>query len=366
MVALVLFLHISERIQCTAFVKFIDHHYVGKIQHVYLFQLCSSTVFRCHYIHAHIAVVSYLCIALADARCFQYDQVVMRSLQDVYCIQYVLGYGQVALAGSHRAHIHAAVADSVHADTVAKQCTACLPLRRVNRDDAYVLVFKVYQEAANDLINQRAFTGTSCACNTQHRCLGFSRLLCNILHSSLRLRHIVEVLSSRYQAGNRFYILFNYMAHFAIQLLPGREVALLQQVVYHTLQAHTAAIIGAVDAADAVSLQFGYLIGQYNAAAAAKYLYMSATRLFQQVVHVFEVFYVATLVAGNSYSVGIFLYSTIYHLLHTAVVAQVNNLGTTCLHHAAHDIDRGIVAVEKGCRRNKAHFIPYRIRHTYK
>ena len=73
---------------------------------------------------------------------------------------------------------------------------------------------------------------------------------------------------------------------------------------------------------------------------------MAAACFFQQVVHVLEILHMPTLVRGNGYGVGIFLYGTVHHLLHTPVVAQVYHLGTAGLHNAAHDIDRRIVAIE--------------------
>ena len=55
-----------------------------------------------------------------------------------------------------------------------------------------------------------------------------------------------------------------------------------------------------------------------------------------------------TLVAGHGNSIRIFLYGTIYHILHATVMTQVYYLGAVGLHNAAHDINRSIMAIEKG------------------
>ena len=53
---------------------------------------------------------------------------------------------------------------------------------------------------------------------------------------------------------------------------------------------------------------------------------MSATILVKEVFHVFEEFYMPTLVAGNSDTLCIFFNSTFYNIGHTTVMPQVNDL----------------------------------------
>ncbi|CAB5041219.1 unannotated protein [freshwater metagenome] len=43
------------------------------------------------------------------------------------------------------------------------------------------------------------------------------------------------------------------------------------------------------------------------------------------------------------------------HLFDTAVVSEVDDLGTLGLQYPAHDVDRGVVPVEKTRRRDEAH-----------
>ena len=69
----------------------------------------------------------------------------------------------------------------------------------------------------------------------------------------------------------------------------------------------------------------------------------------QEVVHVLEVFHVATLVGGHGNCLGIFLNGTVDHFFNGAVVAEVDHFTAGGLNDAAHDVDSGVVSVEK-CR----------------
>ena len=54
-----------------------------------------------------------------------------------------------------------------------------------------------------------------------------------------------------------------------------------------------------------------------------------------------------SLVRGDGNSLNIFLYGAINYFLNLAVVPQVNYLHTGTLKYTAHNIDGGIVAIEK-------------------
>jgi hypothetical protein len=72
--------------------------------------------------------------------------------------------------------------------------------------------------------------------------------------------------------------------------------ALHEHVVDHALQTHRAAIVGVVNAADAVGMQFLNFGRQNRAAAPAEDLDMPGAALLEQVVHVFEILIVTALV----------------------------------------------------------------------
>ena len=77
------------------------------------------------------------------------------------------------------------------------------------------------------------------------------------------------------------------------------EVAAREHVVDHSLQAHALAVLGRVDARDAVVLQLLDLGRHDHAAAAAEHLDVLAAALAQQVEHVLEVLEVAALVGAD-------------------------------------------------------------------
>jgi uncharacterized protein involved in propanediol utilization len=123
------------------------------------------------------------------------------------------------------------------------------------------------------------------------------------------------------------------------------------------LEAHRAAVVGVVNARDAVSLQFPDFLGQNGAAAAAENLDVSGAEFFQQVVHVFEKLRVAALIGGDGDALHVFLDGAAHNFPHRAVVAEVDDLRAARLQDAAHDVDRGVVAVEKTGGGDEADFV---------
>jgi hypothetical protein len=148
--------------------------------------------------------------------------------------------------------------------------------------------------------------------------------------------------------------------HFAVTLdgiqLRGRVsgkvlVATHHHLADHAGQAHALAVFGAVDPADAVSLQFADFRWDDHAAAAAKDLDVRAAAAFQQVHHVLEVFDMPALVGADGDALHVFLQRGRHHFVHRAVVSQVDHFGAHALQDAAHDVDGRIMAVETGWRR---------------
>lgn len=112
-----------------------------------------------------------------------------------------------------------------------------------------------------------------------------------------------------------------------------------------------------VDLGDTVCFQLLNLIRQNHTPTAGKYLDMASTLLLEEVIHVFEIFRVATLVAGHSNGLGIFLYGGIDHLFNAPVVAQVDHFTTCSLYDPAHDIDGRIMAIEEAGSGNDTHLV---------
>src|SRR5437879_1555335 len=107
------------------------------------------------------------------------------------------------------------------------------------------------------------------------------------------------------------------------------KITLPQHIIYHALQTHGPPIIRRVYFTDAIGLQLGNFMGQEHPTTAAEYLDMARAAFGKQVIHIFKVLYVAALVAGEGNALHIFLYGAVYHLVYTAVMAQVYHFGTT-------------------------------------
>src|SRR5438874_5846823 len=147
----------------------------------------------------------------------------------------------------------------------------------------------------------------------------------------------------------------------AVQLL-GRTlrqvlVAALEHVVDHALQAHLLAVLGRIDAHDTVGLKLANLLGHDHPAAAAEHPDVLPAPLAQEIDHVLEVLHVSALVGGHRDPLDVFLERGRHDLLDRAVVPQMDNFGTARLQDAAHDVDRGVVAVEKRRRRHEADLV---------
>ena len=85
-VALHLFGDIAQGIARAFAVEFVDRYKLGKVEHVDFFELAGSAKFRRHHIHGNVNMRNDGSVALANARCFDNDQVKACAL---CCGQYV-------------------------------------------------------------------------------------------------------------------------------------------------------------------------------------------------------------------------------------------------------------------------------------
>src|SRR5664279_2721313 len=139
------------------------------------------------------------------------------------------------------------------------------------------------------------------------------------------------------------------------------EIATLNHVVDHALEAHAAPVLGTVDAADAVGLQLADLVRGDDAAAAAENLDVACAPLPEQVHHVLEVLEVTALVAGDGNALGILLDGGVHDVLYGAVVAQVDHLAASGLEDPPHDVDAGVMPIEEAGGRDEADLVPGRV-----
>ena len=249
-VAAVLFLHVTHRIEGPTLVKLVDGHDVRKVQHVDLLELCGGAKFRSHYIERGIAVVQDLGVALANAGGLQDDHVELRGFEDVQCFAHMLAQGQVALACGQRAHIHPFAADAVHADAVAQQCATGATLGGIHRDDGQVLFWEIEQETSHKFIHQRALACAAGARDAQYRRGAGGGLLANAIEDFAVV--VGVVLCGRNQARQVFGCFVGEFADLAVEFNTCGKVTRFHQVVDHALQAHFSSVVGVVDAGNAV------------------------------------------------------------------------------------------------------------------
>ncbi len=127
----------------------------------------------------------------------------------------------------------------------------------------------------------------------------------------------------------------------------GRKIGHLHQVVDNALKPQSGAVLRGVDLADPVGFEVTDLFRYDDTAAAAENLYIGSPVFSEKVDHILEKLHMPALVAGNGNGLCILLDGGIHDLLNGAVVSEMYHLHPGILHDAAHDVDGGIVAVEK-------------------
>ena len=126
-----------------------------------------------------------------------------------------------------------------------------------------------------------------------------------------------------------------------------RAAGALEHVAHHPLETHPLAVLRGVDAGDAVLVERAHLLRHDDPAAAAEDPHVPRPALAEHVPHVPEVLEVAALVGADRDRVHVFVDGSGHHLLHGAVVAEVDHLAPRPLEKAPHDVDRRVVAIEE-------------------
>ena len=120
-----------------------------------------------------------------------------------------------------------------------------------------------------------------------------------------------------------------------------------EYVVHHTVQAKLSAVLGCIDALDAMPLQSFDLVRRDRSAAAYDHANVLAATLPQHVHHVGEVFVVTALIRACGDRVRVLLDRGPDDLRDAAVVAEVDDLGAVGLQQAADHVDRRVMTVEE-------------------
>src|SRR5690625_1716985 len=84
---------------------------------------------------------------------------------------------------------------------------------------------------------------------------------------------------------------------------------------------------------------------------------MSCSFLLKQVIHIFKVFVMSSLIRCHRNCLNIFLNSRIYNFFNTSVMTKVNYFYTGSLDNTAHNVDGGIMAIKKRSSSNYSNII---------
>ena len=328
-VALVLLADVTKGIGASPLVELVDGHHIGEVEHVDLLQLRGGAEFRGHHIQRQVAVVHDFRVALSDAGRLEHDEVEAGRLEDAQGIAHVATEGQIGLACGEGPHVHATRGNGIHPDAVAEQGAACFPLGGVDRHDGHPLVLEVEKEAPDQFVDEGTLAGAACAGDAQDRDgrrVGSSPDAVEDARVGLR-----SDLGGRDEPGQVPGGLVRKAVGFTRRLTDHREVATPDDVVDHALQAHFPAVVGVVDALDAVVVELGNLLGEDGAATAAEDADVPSSALIEQVLHVFEVLHVASLVGGHGDGLGVLLNGAVHDLIDRAVMAEVDDLASRTL-----------------------------------
>src|SRR5690606_9513502 len=343
-VALPLLAHVAQRVLGAALVELVEHDELGEVEHVDLLELARGAEVAGHDVHREVDQVHDLRVALADAGGLDDHQVVAQRLEEADAVlQHHVGGGVLA-AGGHGAHENALAAQRVHADAVAQQRAAGAAAGRVHRDHGDAHLREVGQEAVEQLVGHRALAGAAGTGDADHRGLAAGEL--PLLAQPGHLAVVERSLLDRREHLADLGLVGQLHLVRRLDRLPGLLGA-PDHVLDHRHQPHVHAVIGVVDALDAVGLELPDLLRGDGAAATGEHLDVPGAALAQHVHHVLEVLDVAALVAGQGDAVGVLLQRGADHVLDRAVVAEVDDFRALGLDQAAHDVDRGVVAVEQ-------------------
>ena len=166
--------HVATSVLSPAAFELVDRYGIGEVEHVDLLELRCRTELRSHDIKREVDEGNDPCVALADARGFNDDEIV-GCLAHGDDVGKVVGNLRAGTTSGQRSEVDRAKIDGVHADAVAQKCTATLATSGIHSDDRDgQLALLVDPEAAQQFIGEGGLAGASCAGDAQYRCCAAS------------------------------------------------------------------------------------------------------------------------------------------------------------------------------------------------
>ncbi len=327
--------------------ELVDRHHVGEVQHVDLLELGRGTVLGRHHVQRDVHQVDDAGVTLADSRRLDHDQVVAGGLAGRDHVADPFGQLTAGASGCQRTEEDrgraVGVPEHVHPDAVAEQGAAGAAAGRVHRDHGGAqLVLLVEAQPAQQLVGQRGLAGSARARDAQHRDTGPGRLahLARELGRGAALQH-------GDRPGER--TLVTSCDRRQRRQVDGQVgVALGDDNIDHPWQPEPLPVLRREDPGDSAGVQQGDLVGDDDTPSPAVHPDVAGAALAQPLDQIAEVLDVPALVGRQRHRLGVLLDRGRDHLLHTAVMAEVDHFDALGLQDPAHDVDRRVVAVEQG------------------
>ncbi len=334
---------VAHRVLGAAPLELVDRHDVGEVEHVDLLQLRGGAELRRHHVHRGVDERHHRRVALTDAGRLHDDEVEAGRLEDRHHVGELLG-DLTGAAGRQRTEVGAVAVQRVHPDPVAEQRAATLAPARVDGDHGDPdLVLLVDAEPAYQLVGQRGLPGAAGPGDAQHRDGTPPGRVAQ------RLEQVVAeaaLLGAGDGARDRRPLAADHLLGAGPVLLPQVDVAVLDDGVDHPRQAEPLAVLGGEDG-DPGAAQPLDLVLHDHPATTADDLDVSGALALEQLDEVLEVLHVPALVGRHRDALHVLLQRGVDHLLHGAVVPQVDDLAALALEDPAHDVDRCVVPVEQ-------------------
>jgi hypothetical protein len=362
LVALDLLGHVAQRVGGALAVELVDGHELGEVQHVDLLELAGGAELRRHHVHGHVHQRHDGGVALADAGGLDDDQV------EAGALQAAMTSGRAAEISLPKSRVA-----SERMNTRGPCCHGEMAFMRMRSPSSAPPLLR--RDGSMEMTATRRLSSWS------RRRRRISSSVSEDLPAppvpvmpstgTVRAWRLARTLATSAASAAPFSMRRDELRQGAPVRSPwpfdgpggsGREGdrSLSQRITISPIipcQAHALAVLGAVDARDAVGLQLADLGRHDHAAAAAEHLDVLAAALAQQVDHVLEVLDVAALVGADGDALHVFLQGGGDDLVDAAVVAEVDHLGAHALQDAPHDVDGGVVAVEQAGRGDEAHLV---------
>ena len=169
MIAFPLLANIPQGVFGTSLIKLVKHNDFSEVQHVNFFKLARRSILAGHNIQRQVDEIDNLAVALANAGRLHEDHFEVQRFQKQYGITEHGTGCKMLPARCNGPHINLFIAQTVHANSITQQRTACSAPRRIDSQYSDIHGWKMLREARQNFIGNAAFPGTARSGNTDDR-----------------------------------------------------------------------------------------------------------------------------------------------------------------------------------------------------